>query len=122
MVGEEHRVLERQGSGDVCGRDLADAVPDDGVRGDSPARPEISERDLDGHVGDLGHIGLVHPGISLVPLELLAQRPACEGLEDLVATLERLGEDGLLGGQLAPHGPPLRPHPGEDERERGRPR
>jgi hypothetical protein len=83
-------------AGDVGGRDLSDAVPDDGRGLDAPGPPHRGKGRLHGEERRLADGRLVEAGMVLVSRHLLQQRPARALPEQPVALGERFGEDGLV--------------------------
>ena len=82
---------ERQCTGDVCGRDLADAVPGDRGRYDTPGREDRREPDLDGEDRGLGELRVGQSRL-VARLEDIEQGPAGFDPNQRVTRLRQLAE------------------------------
>ncbi len=78
---------------------------------DAPRSPQRRQRDLQREDGRLPETGAAQLRALLVGAELLQQRPAGKRTEQVAHLLDGAAEDRLFGKQLAPHRPPLLPHP-----------
>src|SRR5205807_2348600 len=86
-------VLQREDTGRNGSGELADAVPDDRVRGDSPCRPEVRQRDLEGEERRLRIERSCEPHV-VVAEERFAEIDSGD-LEEGEAALERVAHEWL---------------------------
>ena len=86
------RFFEGKDAGNAGGRDLTDAVADDGRRLDAPRFPERRERHLHGKNGGLTNLRPMHLARFFRAAEFFEKREARPWTKRRVATLDRLDE------------------------------
>ncbi len=114
MTDNPDGIVEAQGTGDVCGRDLAQTMAHHGLRLDAPGAPQGCQGDLNRKQRRLDDIDFVQSRLAGIGgREFGEQRPISVRPHRLVAAFDDLAENGFLLQQPSPHAKPLAPLPRE---------
>lgn len=97
-----HRIRQRQGTGDVQGSQLSDAVAHDTIRFDSPGLEECRQRNLDSEYGRLGDSRVVKLRLAVRSREVLEQVEVAMATECRGHLLQGIAEHRLGIEKLLP--------------------